>query len=246
MIPQTPEERFKLKLKRYGEILLHMLTEKEHFSTLYPEEENEYEILLKELKMMLITNPGMLITSGLDAKLVKTLVEIVWNHDEDDFEWDVYGGDEADFGLSLVHDYLRRVKKLRPIVVSLDPELLPFKVHLQEAVRCYAHELDTASFILIASVLESALRERLMLVDSSYELKFDEKNRHKGVGPVTFIPLIKLAYDEGIINLMNKTKLIEIGEIRNDAVHKARVITAEETVKALEECVRILQFLYKK
>jgi len=245
MAMRSWEEQLEEKLLRYTEILIHIHKAEDRFDSLYPGEREEYAKLLNVIRMILLINPGILVSSFLDAKMMKLIVGIIWGQD-DEFDLDIYIGAESDFGQNMVQGYFDRVRKLGPVVVSLNPDLLPFKTQLQEAVRCFAHGLNTACFILLVSVLETALRDRLKYHDGSYELKLDKNKRYLGVGPITFTPIVELAYREGIIHSLNHKKLLSIAKLRNDAIHEAKEIEEEETVKALEECIRILEHLYKR
>lgn len=246
MSRQPFEKQLEEKLWRYAIILSLANKEKERFNSIYPEESEELDLLGKELKLILIESPGLIVDIDIDPKLVKLLIKIIWNSDDGEIDMDVYIGDNSDFGQNMVQGYMDRIRLLRPIVVSYNPEYLNFRVHLREAVLCFAHGLDTSCLIMTASVLEAALRERLQRIDTSLLVRLNSKKDPSGVYWNTLTPLIHLAFEEEIINNPNRKNALDIADLRNKAIHESRDITEEESMHAMKECIRIVEHLYKK
>lgn len=199
-----------------------------------------------KLQLMLLEHPGLIVNMGsIDPEDFNRLIGYLWETDNGELFEHIYTGEEREFGMFLVSGFADRMKRLRPLQLDRNPKYIEFKVQLREAVNCFAHGLDTASVIMIISVLEAALKDKLAMHPEAYRLLWDSKGLPIDSRMHSVKPMVRLAKQFSLIDKPTFTKASLIIKLRNDAVHESTIVSEDESFLALTDCFDILKHLYQ-
>lgn len=246
LLAMITRAEFVQKLDQLAEIVYHLLVEEDRFEELYPKEAKLYPILVNEIQLFLINFPGEVIHAPKrNPQIYEAILKILWNNsDEHDFDIFDYVMYYSGIGECMISEYISRLKKLRPIFISIPEEYIKFQEYLREAIDCYVHGLKNASLILCVSVIEEALKSKLETVDLKYVSKIDDVRNPTAVTPLDLKDLINCSLEEGLINKEIATKLHKVRTKRNDAVHSLQQIHESELLQVIHDTVHLLEFLF--
>lgn len=242
---------FESNLKRYLELFKKIVEEAVYDEKKLSEEEsNEFNDLCKNLIEYLIKNPGGLIFVKEKEKIkaykfvVEKLLEI-YSTDEL-FEEIIMGG----FG-GLMFDeldsYIYRAKKLIPTFISINPEQKEFYTYYNEAMRCWLYGLTNSSIIIIASLLENLLNEKINELSQEEIQKIlriiKVDNKYQGI-EISFENLINIAETKGILSKKSKITAHRLRKIRNKVVHSGYNIDSDQALKLIKKIKEIIEEMF--
>jgi len=145
--------------------------------------------------------------------------------------------------VDIVSNYINKAKVVKPIFVSVDPEISDFYVYFAEAMKSYFYGLNKSALILCCSILENIIKKKLSKVDDSLVYKLLKKN---GKTIVTEYSLKKLINNAATINLISceeKENAHDIRDLRNKAVHKMLHISSDQTYKVIIDSKNLIESL---
>lgn len=214
----------------------------------------EYQQLRRQLRQLLISNPGTLVYIGNDDTAIGAMPfyeiwrDILSIEEEDVEDYDELIEDTHSVGV--IEDAIERSKIISPQFIFVNPNILNFNRYYEQAVRAYIYDLNNASLIIICSFLETALKEKLSeykldAVDLKYEI--DDKGNRYPVGVCSkFTDQIDKCYAEDMITREDKDKLHKIRKLRNDAVHEGKAVPAEQILESINDMKSIFENLFRE
>jgi len=198
----------------------------------------------------LSTNPGGLIFIENKEKIeacrvaVEKLFEL---YTPDELYEEILEGGFGGLMFDELDSYAYRAKKLMPIFLSIKPENKKFYTYYNEAMKCWLYGLSNSSIIIIASLLENILKDRLK--DFSQKellyiieiLKADKKNRRV---QINFENLIDIAEYKGILSNKSKISSHDLRDKRNKIAHNGYNINSDEALDLINNTKTIFEELF--
>ena len=203
--------------------------------------------LIEEIIEYLIWFPGALFYNENEKlnKKYKIVVDLAWeNVDSGEiFDKIAFGGYSGVMG-DFMDTFSKRVKKLKPTFISINPNSRDFGIYYEEAMKAWVYGLDSAALILSYSILEDTLRNRLCLMNSEYALKLVDPHNLKSVQQFGMKKLIEFTRKEKILSFKQLKDLENIQKKRNDAVHNLYSIPGDEVYDVIMKTKDIVEYLF--
>jgi uncharacterized protein YutE (UPF0331/DUF86 family) len=194
----------------------------------------------------LMWEPGKLIYINDPNELTsyETIIDIMWHTlDTEEMFNELTSGGYKGLMVDIVDNYIDRAKVIKPIFISIDPEIGDFNIYFNEAMKSYFYGLNKSALILSCSILENILKKKLNKVDDSLVYKLSKKNGKTVVIEFSLKKLINNAATINLISCEEKETAHDIRELRNDAVHKMLHISSDQTYKAIINSKNLIESL---
>lgn len=206
----------------------------------YSENVSEYA---KEIVEHLMWHPGTLvyfedIDLMNDAKEVIT--ELYRNMSSNELWHETFSGGYSGLLVDIIGDYIDRVKEIKPTFISIEPDNQT-RTYFQEAMNAWSFGLNSAPLILSCSILEAILKQILLKKDP--KLVYDFGKSFKDIKEKDLEALIENAKLKKILDNSEAKKAHKIRKSRNDAVHKLKKFSSEETYKAIISTKELIEKL---
>jgi len=198
----------------------------------YSENVSEYA---KEIVEHLMWHPGTLVYFEdldlmNDAKEV--IVELYRNMSSNELWHETFSGGYSGLLVNIIGDYIDRVKEIKPTFISIEPDNQT-RTYFQEAMNAWSFGLNSAPLILSCSILEAILKQILLKKDSKLVYDFGKGKSFKDIKEKDLEALIENAKLKKILDNSEAKKAHKIRKYRNDAVHKLKQFSSEETYKTI-------------
>ena len=238
------------KLIRYIELSIKLIESFSGSAKLTKSESDEFNKISKDVIEFLITKPGGLIfiENKKRIKACKFAVEKVLElHTSDELYDEVLEGGFNGLMFDELDTYTSRVRRLRPTFLSITPDNKEFYTYYDEAMRCWLYGLNNSSIIIIATLLENILKERLSDFNQKEIIKIleiiraDEKFKRV---EINFDVLIDIAEYKGWLSEENKLSAHRLRKKRNKIVHNGLNISSNEAIDLINKTKNIFEELY--
>ena len=216
------------ELDRYIEILIKVLEGlQSHSKTPEKDEKEELERLTLKILHELVMNPGGIIfTENSYSKKQSYRAAI-------NFLFKSFNSEEfSDFfiekqnELNELFEYEDRFKSLRPTFIDIKPtNQKQFFTFYNESMRCWLFGLDISAVIVISTLLEKTLKNKL-----GRNLKFEK--------------LIDESYKKHIISLESKNHAHKLRKTRNRIVHDGIIVKKDESLKLITKTKNVIEEIY--
>ncbi len=232
------------KLDELKQILLEYLDESDDVSS-GEEKDDRFNELVCEVMVSMIEKPGVLLYIKEESKRnhYKALIELVWKFVDPEKIYQSLSDENYETLHFIAEGLSKRVVKLKPTVVSVDPKYSEFTSYLDEAISAWLHGLDNASLILCFSVLENIIKDKLCKINIDYVYELNNPSDPYGVKSFSFDAIIKNAYREKLISKKQKNALFRIKKKRNSSVHNMTSISSTEAYEIIQETKEIIECL---
>jgi hypothetical protein len=235
------------QIKRYIELLVKLFESSRDKKKLSQSESEEFNRICKDLFESLIYNPGGLIfvenTDRIDA--YKFAIDRLFELYSREEIWEELS--QGGFGgliFEEMDNYADRVKKLKPTFISIKPEIKEFYTYYNEAMRCWLYGLNNSSIIIISSLLENLIKDKIEELNPEEVLEIikSSDNKYKGIG-INFEKLIDIAEYKNFISTDNKDAAHNLRKTRNKIVHTGRMIDTNKSLELIEKTKNIIEEL---
>jgi hypothetical protein len=237
------------KLLRYLELLLKIMESVTNSKKLTALESGEFNNISKNLIEFLIINPGGLIflEDTKKIKACKLAVEKLFElYTSDELYEEILEGGFGGLLFNELDSYAYRIKNLNPIFFSIKPKNKEFNIYYNEAMRCWLYGLSNSSIIIMASLLENILKEKLKKFSQKELLEILKNIKHIGKNKkqISFKDIIDIAKSKEIISKKSRVSADNLRERRNKIVHKGLDIDSDEALKLLNDTKNIFEKLF--
>ncbi|MBN1517043.1 DUF4145 domain-containing protein [Candidatus Sumerlaeota bacterium] len=203
---------------------------------------SEFGTLWRSIVNDLIWSPGTLIyiPDETERKSAKRLIDLIWEiQDAEEIFDQMASGGYSGLMVSIVGDYIDRAKMLKPTVISIHAQNSEFKAYFEEAMMAWLHGLNSSSLILCGSIIEDMIKTQLYNIDPKLLVNLANKG-HREKNKELF-KLIETAFSHHIIDKEGKETAHLIRKLRNDAVHKLKKVSEEETYRAILDTKELIE-----
>jgi hypothetical protein len=210
-------------------------------------DKNKFDELWRSIVEDLMWEPGKLIYVKNHSKTqaYKTMIDIIWKtHDSDEIFDELSSGGYSGLMVDIVSNYIDKAKVVKPIFVSVDPEISDFYVYFAEAMKSYFYGLNNSAIILSCSILEKLLKMKLSEIDDKLVYQLKTKDGKKPfILEFSLKKLINNAAKEKLITYEDRETAQNIRELRNDIVHKLTEVTNEQTFQTIIDTKDLIESL---
>ncbi|MHA1395942.1 MAG: DUF4145 domain-containing protein [Promethearchaeota archaeon] len=239
----------KEKLERFIQLLIKILQKSENNEKLKEIDAKEFEQITRELMEFLITNPGGFIFIDDKDKIraykfaVQRLYEL---YSPEEIIDEILEGGFGGLLLDSIDDYAYRATKLKPLFLTFKPENKEFYTYYNEAMNCWLHGLNNSSIIIISSLIENILKEKILELPEKDIIKIvkiiKEDEEIKRI-EASFFDLIDLAKEKKLISESDRNILHELRTTRNKIVHSGYSLKSDESLILVEKTKEVIERL---
>jgi len=206
---------------------------------------NEFNTLWKSIVENLMWSPGTLIhiADETERKAAQVLIDMIWKtQDTDEIFDEMTSGGYSGLLVNIIGDYIDRAKMLKPTLISINPQNIEFTRYFEEAMKAWLHGLNSSSLILCGSIIEDIIKTKLYDIDPGLALDLERKGRNvKDKRNKKLVKLIDTAFSHHIIDNEGKKTADRIRKLRNDAVHKLKKVSEEQTYQAILDTKELIE-----
>jgi hypothetical protein len=206
---------------------------------------SEFDSLWKSIVEDLMWSPGTLIhiADETKRKAAKVLIDLIWKtQDTDEIFDEMTSGGYSGLLVNLVGDYIDRAKMLKPTLISINTQNIEFTRYFEEAMKAWLHGLNSSSLILCGSIIEDMIKTQLYNINPNLALELERNGKNvKGKRNKKLVKLINTAFSHHIIDKEGKKIAHRIRELRNEAVHKLKKVSDEQTYQSILDTKELIE-----
>jgi hypothetical protein len=208
----------------------------------YFDEVNEYA---REIIEELMWNPGTLVYFE-DPELMeeaKKAMDNLWeNMDYDELSNEMFSGGYSGLMVNIIGNYIEKMKLVKPTFISVKPNN-QIRSYFQQAMHAWTFGLNVASLVLCCSILESLLKQELLKKDPKLVYDPGKGKSLKDLKDRPLNQLITNAFDKKLIDKDEKSSAFMIKDLRDDAVHKLKEVSSEDTYNSIIKTRELIEKL---
>jgi len=205
----------------------------------------EFNSLWKSIVEDLMWSPGTLIyiADETERKAAQVIIDLIWKTEDIDEIFDeMTSGGYSGLLVNIIGDYIDRAKMLKPTLISINIQDFEFKRYFEEAMEAWLHGLNSAALILCGSIIEDLIKTQLYNIDPNLLLDVERKGQKtKGKTNKRLFKMIDTAFSHRIIDKEGKKTAHRIRNLRNDAVHELKMVTEEQTYRAILDTKQLIE-----
>ena len=207
--------------------------------------DNEKLELLMSIRRELVFSPGTLIffKDPSELKAAEFVMDFIWDTMDSEEIWKEIGYLFVD----LEEDYVDRAKKLKPILISINPQNTEFQTYFDEAMKAWLFGLNNSAIILCFAILEDILVSELRDIDPDLALELKRVDgKEKGVKNKKLAILIKNAFERNLVDDREYAILDELRTIRNNCIHHLIPVEEQKTYEVIIRTKEIVEKILSK
>ena len=242
--PQTVYQRtFTEFLNALGPFMDKLVANKGKFINLDEPQEKQ----LKQLFKMNVWSPGEIVQVPPEAEKLANGIMLhmmyEFGYDEDTFVEYIYEEDHDKIWI-VIYSILERAMRLRPTVVSVDPNRYNFSDFNKEATRAWVYGFNRAAYVLCVTVIEDVLGGELISRQGHEALQLIYERDHVvGVGRSKMGNLLGQVVQCRIINREQAKDLRKLLSKRNRILHGLEEVGSKETLKAIQKTRGLIEYI---
>lgn len=238
------------QIKKFIGLLVKFYESVKDKQKLSPDESEKFNNICKDLFEGLISNPGGLIfieeTERIDAYKfsIERLFEL---HSYEEIYDDLVQGGYNGLMFEEMDNYAYRAQQLRPTLISVKPENKEFYTYYDEAMKCWLYGLNNSSIIIIATLLESTLKNKLKNIGQNElqvmrkQIRSEKKQKRNQIDFEDFIDIAKV---QGFLSNISKISSHRLRKKRNNIVHNRLEISSDEALELINSTKNIFEDVY--
>jgi hypothetical protein len=202
--------------------------------------------LYKEIFEDFVWNPGRVIwaESSEEAENVRNVLSKFWSslaEEEKIFE-EMLSGGFSGIVANYMGDYVERLKLVKPMVITIDPEDYKFGSFYSEAIQAWLFGAGRAAVGLCGSILEEVFFTELSKSNRQIALSFNFTGESvTGLQSVTLQKLINLAKEDGLVSNKDAILAHDIRRLRNDVLHELKAVNDLTTLEAIDNTRKVIE-----